>query len=270
MINEVNADNGILYKETIKSNSRISGETLRWETNREFLLENYEFEELNVSGEIIKVAKINLLSNTQNGQYEEIIQPLKAANFELLALLHSDGTVSEFRWEMFLFRDINDPAISYDPFDNDIRSNFTKFAGHKRFDLDSNLNFLSVNLEYFEYHSIDGKLKRLRVNTELSTNNADDGRILKSAIHIVKRDGDEILSVYDWNIQEVNTFYRYFNYLDQPYLLVPYQIGAVLLIIFVYLIIHSYWKKNNFRIVRIDPDKEEEYIDEKNIPNSDS
>ncbi|MHA2253152.1 MAG: hypothetical protein ACXAD7_22510, partial [Candidatus Kariarchaeaceae archaeon] len=122
----------------------------------------------------------------------------------------------------------------------------------------SDKKFVTVNLEYYEYQTINSKIKRLRVNTELSANNENDGRVIKSAIHINKRDGKTVIFDYNWNIQEVSKVYRYYNLLDQPFLQVPYQLGAVLLIIFLYNRILRYWRTNNFKIIREELPKEDE------------
>jgi len=249
---------GIVYKETLETYSRIDGETFRTEKSREFILDDYSFIELNDNGTITPAVEMEILYDTQRGQVESIIEPLKAANFELTPTFLENGSVSDYSWDMFLFRDVNHPSVNGDPFDDEIRTNFTRIDGHRRFDLVSDEKFVSVNLEYYEYQMINSKMKRLRVNTELSSNNELDGRVIKSAIHIIKRDGKTVIFDYNWNIQEVSTVYRYYNLLDQPFLLVPYQLGAVVFIIFLYSRILRYWKVNNYKIIREELPKEDE------------
>jgi hypothetical protein len=257
----VNASDGIIYKETIDSYARINGETLRWESSREFVLRDYKFSETVIDNETVSFVEMEILYDTQRGQIETVIEPMKPANFELLARFLPNGSVLEYTWDMFLFRDNDHPSVIGDPFDDNVRSNFT-IAGHRRFDRVSSSKFLSVNLEYFEFQTINYVVKKLRVNTELSANNVDNGRTKKTSIHMIKRDGDTILFEYNWNIQEVSILYRYLNLLDQPYLLVPYQIGAVFLLIFVYERFRRYWKRN-FKIERITKTDEVDKSDDK-------
>jgi len=184
---------------------------------------------------------MEIVVDNQNGQYEMVIEPLLGMNFELEILLLHNGDVSEFRWEMFLFRS------------KDLYQGFTNafFAyDNRHFDLENEEDFFTVNLEYTEYHNSSGNIRALSVNTELSSKNNGDGRTTRTAIHMIKRVKNEIIFEYNWIINQVSSLSRYLNFLDQPYLWVPLQLASVFLLIFIYLRVRKFWVNNDIRIIR--------------------
>lgn len=270
LFQSVNVADGHLYEERISAFHRYQGETFRWETTREFLIVDYSILTTNISTSM----EIELLHNTQRGQIETIIQPLKTSNFELTKILNDDGTPLEYSWEIYLFRD-SDPinVISF-KLDNSIRSAFIN-KDQRTFDIKSTTEFFSVNLQHVEYQFIDGKSEQYQVNTELSTKNYKDGRIEKSAVHLRKvNDKDEVVFEYDLEIQEKSIVQRYINALDQPAWKVPFQLGGILLLVYVYIQLHKYWIENDFRIIRgkgkIITIEIEEEANTSDIPSTDS
>ncbi|MHA2253151.1 MAG: hypothetical protein ACXAD7_22505, partial [Candidatus Kariarchaeaceae archaeon] len=108
---------GIVYKETLETSARIDGETFTWEMSREFVLKDYTFIDLVDNGTLTPAVKMEILYDTQRGQIETIIEPLKAANFELTPTFLDNGSVLDYTWDMFLFRDVNHPSVNGDAFD---------------------------------------------------------------------------------------------------------------------------------------------------------
>jgi hypothetical protein len=93
----------------------------------------------------------------------------------------------------------------------------------------------------------------------MAANNYEDGRTYYTALHIIKRNSDnDVIFDYNWKIYEVDDVESLFNWLDQPILLVPYKLGAVVLVIFIYMRIVKYWNDNNYRIVKGGPEEDNE------------
>lgn len=242
---ETGAD-GYLYEERTNSFIRISGETFRWSSSREFLIVDYTILTTNET----KTVEIDLLDNSQRGQVETITQPLKTTNFEFTKLLNEDGSPLEYSWDIYLFRDTDPDLVRSNSFDTSIR---TAFNGNKQrvFDIKSTTEFFSVNLQHYENQSINGKWEEFQVNTEISTKNYKNGRIEKSAVHLRKvNDKAEVVFEFDFEIQEKSKLQRYLNYFDQPALKVPFQIGIVLLLVYLYIRSHKYWVENDIRIIK--------------------
>ena len=140
--------------------------------------------------------------------------------------------------------DANDPFI---PVDTTI---LTK-GDNIRFDLENTKTVFSVSLQYYEYHSIDNKLERIKVNTELNSDIYKDGRLKRSAVHIIKQDSAEkIIFDYNHSVKEVDKIYRLFNYFDQPFLWVPLLISIPFLLIFTYIKITGYIRYYGIKIVK--------------------
>lgn len=239
------AADGNLYEETITSITRVDGEYFRWTESREFLIVDYNPITTNDSKEMA----IKLQDKSQNGRIETIFQPLKITNFELTKVLNIDGTPRAYLWDIYLFRDIENPNLALSPLDSVIRTAYAE-SEQRVFDLESTELFFSVNLQHFEQDE-SGDVERYQVNTELSTKNYEDGRIEKAAIHIKKVDSDDnTVFEYSLEIQEKSIIQRYLNYLDQPSFFVPLQIGAVLLAVYAYIRAHRYWVENEIKIIR--------------------
>ncbi len=139
------ATDGNLYEETITGITRVDGETYRWTETREFLIVDYNPITTNGSRKM----EIQLQDKSQNGRIETIIQPLKIANFELTADLNIDGTPRVYLWDIYLFRDVENPNLALSPLDTAIRVAYAD-AEQRVFDLDSTELFFSVNLQHFE------------------------------------------------------------------------------------------------------------------------
>lgn len=239
------AADGHLYEETINSITRVDGEYFRWTETREFLIIDYH----PITTDDTRQMEIRLQDSTQNGRIETITQPLKIANFELTPVLNPDESPLAYLWDIFLFRDVDNPSLTTSPLDDVIRSAFSK-SEQRVFDLDSTNLFFSVNLQHFEKDNTTDS-KRIMVNTELSTKNFKDGRIEKSAVHLKKVDDDgNTIFEYSFEIQEKSTVQRYLNYLDQPSLYVPLQIASVLLLVYIYVRAHKYWNNNEIMIIK--------------------
>ncbi|MCH8906795.1 MAG: hypothetical protein IH840_06875 [Candidatus Heimdallarchaeota archaeon] len=244
------ADRGHLYTESIDAYSRIEGETLRWTSKREFLIRDYNFYNVSISPDYDKNVDVEVLHDTNHGQYEILTQPAKKANFNLIATFRDDGRVLDFAWDMYYFRDTNHPTLETLPLDTEIRDNF-RIPGNRKYDLDSTNLFFSINLQYNEYLDIEGDVVEVKVNTELGTKNYADGRIERSSIHIVKRLADStVIFEYNWVYQEVSSVLRYFNFIDQPFLEVPAIFAAVALIIYVYIKFNRFISKYGIKIVK--------------------
>lgn len=268
------AADGNLYEETITSITRVDGEYFRWTETREFLIVDYNLITTNDS----KKMEIRLQDKSQNGRIETITQPLKITNFELTADLNIDGTPRAYLWDVYLFRDVENPNLALSPLDSGIRVAYAE-AEQRVFDLESTELFFSVNLQHFE-QDVSGDVERYRVNTELSTKNYEDGRIEKVSIHLKKVDSDDnTVFEYSLEIQEKSTIQRYLNYLDQPSLFVPLQIGAVLFAVYLYIRIHRYWVENEIKIIKgkgkkisidiLDPTEENQDTDDSSENTSD-
>ncbi|MCE7735186.1 MAG: hypothetical protein GPJ54_09935 [Candidatus Heimdallarchaeota archaeon] len=239
------AAEGNLYEETITAITRIDGEFFRWTETREFLIINYNQITTNSSKEM----EIQLQEKSQNGRIATITQPLKITNFELTTVENIDGTPKAYLWDIYLFRDVENPNLALSPLDSVIRTAYAE-SEQRVFDLDSTKLFFSVNLQHFEQDE-SGDVERYQVNTELSTKNYEDGRIEKAAVHIKKVDSDDnTVFEYSLEIQEKSIIQRYLNYLDQPSFFVPLIIGAVLLAVYLYIRIHKYWVENEIKIIR--------------------
>lgn len=236
----------IIYKEVIESYSRIDGRTLRWDFEREFLFKGFTLFEDNSS---VTKAKILMEDGSQNGQIEEIIQHFRPVNFLINPIYLSNGTLREIRYDILLVRDAVDGGDGGEPFEP---SDFVLLTrnGRKRYDLKSNNTFFTVNLQYFEaLNTSKADLEQIKVNTELATNNLEDGTIVRTSIHIIKRNAEqEVLYEYDWSIQKVNNFAKLFNWLDQPMLWVPAQIGLVFLLVYIYIRAQRYWSTNKISL----------------------
>jgi len=239
------AAKGYLYEETITTITRVDGEYFRWTETREFLIVEYNPITINNT----KLMEIQLQDKSQTGRIETITQPLKIANFELTPFYNLDTSPFTYLWEVYLFRDVDNPNLETSPLDNTIRTAYAK-SEQRVFDLDSTKLFFSVNLQHFEQDE-SGDVEIYKVNTELSTKNYKDGRVEKSAIHMKKIDSDENL-VFEFNleIQEKSDVQRYLNYLDQPSWIVPLQIVVVFILVYAYIRLHRYWVANEITIIR--------------------
>lgn len=250
-VNHTQASQGYMYEEKISSYSRVNGETYRWEMTREFLIKDYKFSNGIVDNQSQRIATINLLADTQRGQLETIAQPTYGANFEVQGTFNANGDLLEFDFSILYFRDttLNFTSIS-NPLGAKTRNIFAK-VNALQYDITATTQFYSANVQYYEYQNLTKDLTRLRVNTEISTKNYNDGRIERSAVHMVKRMPDaSIIFEYDHTIQEKSIIQRYWNYLDQPYLWVPLRLLAIFLLVLIYIKLHKIVVKRGITIVQ--------------------
>ena len=250
-VNHTQASQGHMYEESITAYSRVNGETYRWEMTREFLIKDYKFSNGIVDNQSQRIATINLLADTQRGQLQTIVQPTYGANFDAQGTFNGNGDLLELDFSILYFRDttLNFTSIN-NPLGAKTRNALAK-VNALQYDITATTQFYSANIQYYEYQNLTKDLTRLRVNTEISTKNYNDGRIERSAIHMVKRLPDaSIIFEYDHTIQEKSIFQRYWNYLDQPYLWVPIRLLAVFLLVFSYIKLHKFVVKRGITIVQ--------------------
>ncbi len=246
-------NNQIMYKEEISSFTRTDGATYRWESSREFVFMNYTKTPIVWRGKNTTGVNLYMLDKSNYGQPENVIQPFLPLNFAMNASFLDNGSLSDIEWQMFMMRDITDVKATknLDPFDYSDIYILTR-GNNRRYDLRNSEDYFSVNLEYFELvRNTAGNLMKLRVNTDLSTNNDENGLIIRSAIHIIKRDSKSRV-VYEYNlmISRVSDMYRLFNYLDQPFMIVPYKLTAIFLVVYIYMKVSKYIMDNRIRIVK--------------------
>jgi len=244
-----------LYREKIDAYSRLDGETLRWNLKREFAIDNYDLvPRTNNSTPLYMRYDIN--NESTNGLYHTETQKLDKTNFFANYEFRTDGRLKVIDWKVKLFR-LNSSCC--EPFPIDLRDVLTDSTyNNQRYDLILEADHFSIALEYYEFHVIDGNVQKVRVNTELVTDNYNDGRVYRTALNIVKRDSNgDILFKYKHDIKEVTKLGRTINLLDQPLLWVPLDLAAVFLVIYIYIRIVRYWKENNYRIIKEEPSPEE-------------
>ncbi len=247
-ITEVN----VFYKETIDGYSRIDGQNYRWDSEREFLLVSFDQTRINVSGDLKRALDLVILDDSTTGQPEHVIQIYKPLNFVMETIFLDNGTFAEIKWDMQLFRDLQDSSVpSGDPFTY-TETLILTLPGHRRFDLRNSEEFFSVNLEYYEIlENSDGDLVKLQVNADLSTNNDETGRATTTSVHIIKRDlSQNVVFEYSRKIQEVTTIHEIANYLDQTFIIIPLQVLSMFAFVYAYMRIYNYVKKNNIKIIK--------------------
>ena len=123
------------------------------------------------------------------------------------------------------------------------------------FDLVVSSSEFTVALEYFEFQLIGDRIEKLKVNTELSTDNYDSGLVFRTNIHIIKRDSqNDIIYDYSQSIQESNLLSRSINLLDIPILWVPFQFFMIIGLVYLYIKINDFLKK-----LKIDYPKEDHH-----------
>ena len=248
----------IIFLEEINSYSYIDGRVYRWDMERQFTL--LEFERISETSinETSKV-ELKLLDDTHRGEPEIIVEPSKIMNFDMEFFIHDDRKIEEIRWKTFLTRDVNNPEINAgEPFSAQELQHFI-VSGNKRFDVKSSPDFFSANLQYSEFHndSNDIEVKR-KVNTELSANNDENGIIIRSAMHIIKRDNESnVIFEYDSSIQRIDGLTKFVNFFDKPYLWIPYQIGFAILALNAYIQGQKYWTKHGLKIIKTNVEKPE-------------
>jgi hypothetical protein len=246
--NEVN----VFYKETFEGFSRINGQNYRWDSEREFLLVSWEPIHINISGSLVKALDLVMLDDTTTGQPEHVIQEFSPLNFVMNTKFLENGTFAEITWDILMYRNLQDSSVpSGDPFTYEENLILT-LPNHKRFDLRNTMQFFSVNLEYYEIiENVDGDLVKLKVNTDLATNNDETGRATRTSIHIIKRDlSQNVVFEYSRMIQEVTTVHVVTNYLDQTFIRVPLQVLSMFAFVYVYARVYRYVKENNIKIIK--------------------
>ncbi|MCY3411678.1 MAG: hypothetical protein INQ03_08615 [Candidatus Heimdallarchaeota archaeon] len=235
----------IMYIEKISAYTIIDHQSYRWNLEREFLFQSYS-----VQGEgENKTATIYMLTDFQQGSISNITQKHLSFNFEPEVQYLENGSLQHVEWSILLTRDAEEGATGADPFTRDQINLFTK-SGNRRYDLRINQTYFSVNLQYYEFmNNSNHEFEKIKTNTELTTNNNEDGTLIRSAVHIIKRRTDaEIIFEYDWSIQKVSTFHKVFNWFDQPKLWVPYRIAAILAAIYLYMLGYRYVSRHEITI----------------------
>ncbi len=238
----------IMYIETIDSYSRVDGRTYKWNMEREFTISDYS---VYLDNNTEKMANIVMMDDSEYGLPHNVSQPYKAFNFNPTARYLDNGSIEAIEWEMFFVRDFEAGGKGSDPFDKDSVKLFTGNADHRRYDVKSNTTFFTANLQYLERLNIDtdDELEILKVNTEVSTNNREDGYIIRSAIHIIKRDANQdIVFEYSRSIQMVDKLSEFINIFDQPALYVPFKLGIILAFVFAYIKASKLYKKYDISI----------------------
>lgn len=240
----------ILYVEQIDAYANIDGEIYRWDSEREFAYYGHSLEK-DENG--TTMAKLRMEDDGNYGQVKELVVDYKAANFDLQAEYLPNGSLSEITWEIIMIRDFKDGSDGGEPFDKFMYDTVFKNGG-RRYDIKSNATYFSVNLLYSEYINVTGSgLKEVKTSTELGTNNEADGTIIRSTIHIIKRDENSKI-LYDFNksVQMVSTIRSVFNIFDQPFLWVPIRYLFVFLLIILYRRMNNYLKTHKITISKIE------------------
>ena len=255
-MNNASAKAEHLYIESTHGYYNVGGEILRFDGKREFALQSYSFVSKTNGDTNQTYAKVQMTDSGNNGIVDSQTIPLETSNFKPTFYFNNDNSLQKIEWNMTLFR----LPISQltNPFNDS--GFFTDISiGSRTYDRFVKTYKFSTSLEYYEYQIVDGKSTKLFVDVELSTDNNNDGRVFNTAIHIIKRDeNSNVIFSYSHSIKEANTISRYLNLLDRPdYQLVPFQFAAIILVIYIYMRAVRYWKSNNFKIVRGEPDEPE-------------
>ena len=243
-----------LYEEEISGYYEVSNEILRFDTKREFTISQYDTYNLELSGQNIPYVNISLIDDTTKGNLENIIQQIKYTNFIPTVNYNLDGSINSIEWDMNLFR-LNKSSQA-NPFDPPVGNIFNNGSlNHRMFDLVVSSSEFTVALEYFEFQLIGDRIEKLKVNTELSTDNYDSGLVFRTNIHIIKRDSqNDIIYDYSQSIQESNLLSRSINLLDIPFLWVPFQFFMIIGLVYLYIKINDFLKK-----LKIDYPKEDQH-----------
>lgn len=242
------SETNIMYKEKINSYSIYDGEAYRWENTREFLFAGFN---TGTNNDSEPIANIDVMDDSTASVIHTIVEPYLPMNFRSNPTYNSTGSLLFIEWDIYITRDGVSGNAGFDPFTSEDISFFTN-NGHRRYDLISNTTFFSVNLQYYEYQNIsEGITEKIKVNAELSTNNLENGRIVRTALHIIKRrSNSDIIFDYSHSIQEVSKIADFFNIIDQPRLAVLYKLSIVFILIFIYIRIVKYIQKHEIKISR--------------------
>jgi hypothetical protein len=234
-----------LYIEEITGYHRFNGETMRIDQKREFAIQDYFL--YNVSDDYF--ANVTMIDDSQNGVVHLVQEEVRKINFIPTASFWPNGSLFNVDWEFNIFRI---PKPFSNPFEADISPLFfDSRLGHRRFDQFVESNYFSLALEHFEFHMIEGEMVKLRVNTEFATDNHEDGRSYKTALHIIKRTPDgTILYDYNYSSKEANRIYDFFNLFDQPFFWVPVRLGAVFALVYLYMRVVRWYESGAIKIVR--------------------
>ena len=222
-------NNQWLYNQESTSYVVIDGLTYRSESSSEFLIKDYS-----------QISTNNMLSGTTNstrvnytrldlnsgGEIRES-QLTKFNNFNFNINQLDNGSLQSLSLSISLFRL---PVKTTSPWTDESEILLINNFVIDRWNIISNETLFKSNLGYYEYLTIDGSIQKVKTNLEIVTNSdPNTGRVLRSSIHIVRRNLDRIiLSEYNEQIYEKSDMDKALLALDQPSLESPFILYLLL------------------------------------------
>jgi len=222
-------NNQWLYNQESTSYVVIDGLTYRSESSSEFLIKDYsQISTNNMLSDTTNSTRVNYtrLDLNSGGEIRES-QLTKFNNFNFNINQLDNGSLQSLSLSISLFRL---PVKTTSPWTDESEILLINNFVIDRWNIISNETLFKSNLGYYEYLTIDGSIQKVKTNLEIVTNSdPNTGRVLRSSIHIVRRNLDRIiLSEYNEQIYEKSDMDKALLALDQPSLESPFILYLLL------------------------------------------
>jgi len=242
-------NNQWLYNQDTSSYVIANGLTYRSESSSEFLIKDYSQTPTNkVLSDTINSTRVNYtrLDLNSGGEIRESLLT-KFDNFNFAVKQLENGSLQSLSLSISLFRL---PVKTSSPWTDASESLLINNFVIDRWNIISNETLFKSNLGYYEYLTIDGSIQKVKTNLEIVTNSdPNTGRVLRSSIHIVRRNLDRIiLSEYNEQVYEKSDIDKALLALDHPSFASPFLLYLLLSAAALIGKIINVYRGGNFRI----------------------